>query len=45
MTLGRKIFETTMGKIILPWLNLGFIGALCTLASEALELLRVQTTL
>jgi hypothetical protein len=40
MTLGRQIVETTIGKIILPWLNLGFIGAVCTLASEALELLR-----
>ena len=42
MTLGRQILETTIGKIILPWLNLGFLGALCTLASEALDLMRTR---
>jgi len=31
-----------MGKIILPWLNLGFVGALCTLAAEALDLVRTR---
>jgi hypothetical protein len=41
MTLGRQIFETTIGKIILPWLNLGFIGALCTVATELMETARV----
>jgi len=43
MTLGRQIIETTMGKIILPWLNLGFIGAVCTLASELIEVLRTPS--
>ena len=42
MTLGRQILETTMGKIVLPWLNLGFLGALCTLAAEALDLVRTR---
>jgi hypothetical protein len=37
MTLGRQIFEATLGKILLPWINLGFLGAVCTLASETLE--------
>ena len=45
MTLGRQILETTIGKILLPWLNLGFMGALCTLASEALELARASVRL
>jgi hypothetical protein len=45
MTLGRQIIETTIGKIILPWLNLGFLGAVCTIAAEALEMLRSQPTL
>ena len=40
MTLGRQIFESTLGKILLPWINLGFTGAVVVLASEMLESLR-----
>jgi hypothetical protein len=40
MTLGRQIFESTVGKILLPWINLGFTGAVVVLASEILESLR-----
>ncbi len=43
MTLGRQIIETTIGKVLLPWLNLGFIGAVCILASELLEALRAPS--
>jgi hypothetical protein len=42
MTLGRQILETTIGKIILPWLNLGFIGAICTLATELFDTIRLS---
>jgi hypothetical protein len=41
MTLGRQIFETTIGKIILPWLNLGFTGAVCTLALDLYDMIRL----
>jgi hypothetical protein len=41
MTLGRQIFETTLGKIILPWLNLGFTGAVCTLALDLYDTIRL----
>ncbi len=40
MQLARHIFETTVGKVLLPWINLGFMGALMMLLSEAVELLR-----
>ncbi len=40
MTLGRQIFETTMGKILLPWINLGFTAAMCTLVAEIFQNLR-----
>ncbi len=40
MTMGRQILETTLGKILLPWINLGFIGAMCMLATEIVEALR-----
>jgi hypothetical protein len=40
MTLGRQIFESTVGKILLPWINLGFTGAMIALATEMLESLR-----
>ncbi len=40
MQLARHIFETTIGKILLPWLNLGLLGALLTLLSEAVDTLR-----
>ncbi len=36
----RHIFETTIGKILLPWVNLGLLGALVALASEIAELFR-----
>jgi hypothetical protein len=42
MTLGRHIFETTLGKVILPWLNLGFTGAVCTLAAELFDAIRLS---
>jgi hypothetical protein len=41
MTLGRQIFESTVGKIILPWLNLGFTGAVCTLAVDLFNTIRL----
>ncbi|MDT8067622.1 MAG: hypothetical protein ROO76_05580 [Terriglobia bacterium] len=37
MTLGRQIFENTIGKILLPWINLGFTGAVAVLAMEMLD--------
>ncbi len=40
MTLGRQILETTLGKILLPWLNLGFLGALCAITAEVYESVR-----
>lgn len=40
MTLGRQIFESTMGKILLPWLNLGFTAAMIALAAEMVDSLR-----
>ncbi len=40
MTLGRQIFESTVGKILLPWINLGFTGAVVVVATEMLENLR-----
>jgi hypothetical protein len=40
MTLGRQIFESTMSKILLPWINLGFTAAMIALATEMLESLR-----
>jgi hypothetical protein len=42
MTLGRQIFESTMGKVLLPLINLGFTGMVCTLASEVIETLRAN---
>ena len=42
MTLGRQIFENTLSKILLPWINLGFTGAVCVLASDMLETLRAS---
>ncbi len=44
MTLGRQIFESTLGKILLPWINLGFTGAVCVLASEMIEAVRASFT-
>jgi len=40
MTLGRQIFESMLGKILLPWINLGFTGAMLALATDILESLR-----
>lgn len=40
MTLGRQIFESTLGKILLPWINLGFTAAMITLATEMVEAVR-----
>lgn len=40
MTLGRRIFESTLGKILLPWINLGFTAAMIALATEVLDSLR-----
>ena len=40
MTLGRQIFESTMRKILLPWINLGFTAAMIALAAEMVESLR-----
>ncbi len=40
MTLGRQIFESTLGKILLPWINLGFTAAMFTLLAEIFEGLR-----
>jgi hypothetical protein len=40
MTLGRQIFESTMNKILLPWINLGFTAAMFALATEMVENLR-----
>jgi hypothetical protein len=40
MTLGRQIFESTMSKILLPWINLGFTAAMVALGAEMLENLR-----
>lgn len=40
MTLGRQIFESTLGKILLPWINLGFTAAMITLGAEMLDSLR-----
>jgi hypothetical protein len=42
MTLGRQIFESALSKILLPWINLGFTGAVCVLASEMIEVLRAN---
>lgn len=43
MQFARHIFETTIGKILLPWVNLGILGALMTLLAEAVETLRNST--
>ena len=40
MTRGRQIFESTLGKILLPWINLGFTAAMIALATEMLDSLR-----
>ena len=40
MTIGRQIFETTIGKLLLPWLNLGFTGAVCALVTDLVDSLR-----
>jgi hypothetical protein len=40
MTQGRQIFENAMGKMLLPWINLGFTAAMIALATEMLEGLR-----
>ena len=42
MTLGRQIVENTIGKILLPWLNLGFIGAVCAITTELYEAVRAS---
>ncbi|HEU5403774.1 MAG TPA: hypothetical protein VFU86_20635 [Terriglobales bacterium] len=40
MRLGRQIFEGAIGKILLPWVNLGFTAAMITLVTEMVEAVR-----
>ncbi len=40
MQFTRQIFDTTLGKILMPWITLGFGAALLALATEALEIVR-----
>lgn len=40
MQFTRHIFDTTLGKILMPWITLGFGGALLALATELIEVAR-----
>lgn len=38
MQVTRQIFDSTVGKILMPWITLGFGGALLALATELVEI-------
>jgi hypothetical protein len=40
MQLTRHIFDTALGKILMPWVTFGFGAALLALATEVLEVVR-----
>jgi hypothetical protein len=40
MQFTRQIFDTAVGKILMPWITLGFSAALLALAAEVLQILR-----
>ncbi len=40
MQFTRPIFDTALGKILMPWVTLGFGAALLALATEVLEIVR-----
>jgi hypothetical protein len=40
MQLTRHIFDTTIGKILMPWITIGFGGAMLALATELIEVAR-----
>ncbi len=40
MSFTRHIFDTTLGKILMPWVTLGFGAAVLALATELIEIVR-----
>ncbi len=40
MQVTRHILDTTLGKILMPWVTFGFGAALLALATEVLEAVR-----
>ena len=40
MQFTRHIFDTTIGKILMPWITIGFGGAMVALATELIEVAR-----
>ncbi len=36
----RQIFDTAIGKILMPWITLGFGAALLALATEVIQIAR-----
>jgi hypothetical protein len=40
MQLTRQIFDTAIGKILMPWITLGFGAALLALATEVIQIVR-----
>ena len=40
MQVTRHIFDTALGKVLMPWVTLGFGAALLTLATEVIEVVR-----
>lgn len=40
MQFTRHIFDTALGKILMPWVTIGFGGAVVALATELIEVAR-----
>ena len=40
MQFTRHIFDKTIGKILMPWITIGFGGAMVALATELIEVAR-----
>lgn len=40
MQFTRHIFDTALGKVLMPWITLGFMGAVMALATEVIEMAR-----
>lgn len=40
MQFTRHIFSTAIGKILMPWITIGFGGAMLALATELIEVAR-----
>jgi hypothetical protein len=40
MQFTRHMFDTALGKILMPWVTIGFGGAVLALATELIEVAR-----